>query len=152
MKRQKQIRANAKWPESGSIVAARLTPYGALIFSQAALEKFRLMMTKRCRLHFDRTRLMLAVEVVPDDAEQAAAPDTRRIYTTSGSAHVWVTSLLRTYGLETAAHTVCPVLHEEYQGMNLIAVDLKPAAHAAERGGVPMPHRPGASAVRRKMP
>ncbi len=151
-------------------LTARLTRYGALVFSLSAVRRFRLTEARSCRLHFDRSRQMVGIELVESEPDTtpaltsattssvaaasnaAAAPVKRKkfgrernVYSTRRSAHIIMTSVLRSYELDTAAETICPVTLERHGDLDLIAVDLTPAVKAAANGDVVMPFRPGAT-------
>jgi len=111
--------------------SARLSPFGALMFSEAARRRFQLTAQTRCRLYFDRARLMVGVELLPDDHEvNSQGGGIRTIYATPRSAHVMLTTLLRSYEIDAALNTPCPVVAEQHNGIDLIAIDLKPAVEA----------------------
>lgn len=144
---------------------AHLSHYGALLFTSGVVHRYNLTDWQTCRLYWDRTRNFLGVQCVQripekpdegengeeladeeqnkeDERESPGSAGVRRIYTTTNSAHLMVTSLLRAYAIEAAADVACPVIQELMpDGTQLIAVDLTPAIEAARRTTTQTPRR-----------
>ncbi len=134
---------------------ARITHYGALLFSEVAIHQFKLATAYYCRLYFDRERVTIGIALVAS-TEQGEGGDSlptgvRRVYTTSNSAYTMVTSVLNTYNIALATDVQCPVVKERYGDIDLLAVNLTPAVKAAGRGTLSIPCRPKPKQPRRRI-
>lgn len=143
-KPHKRQRRTGYW--DGGATTARITHYGALLFSKTAVHQFDLPKFSYCRLHFDRVRNTIGVELIAPspqtDGDTAIPARARRIYTTPNSAYTMVTSLLGAYGIDLVIDVDCPVETEKHMDTDLLAVDLTPAIKAAAgRDKVIVPRR-----------